>query len=97
MEKTDDLGWELTQANGLSLCIKAAGPSVLQENEISATCAQAPTQLVWAVNSGYIRPHSQTSGFFFCTPQFLHRIGSEMDLQSIMAQFFHQIGFKLNK
>jgi hypothetical protein len=40
MEKTDDLGWELTQANGLSLCIKAAGPSVLQENEISATCAQ---------------------------------------------------------
>ena len=68
MEKTDDLGWELTQANGLSLCIKAAGPSVLQENEISATCAQAPTQLVWAVNSGYIRPHSQTSGFFFVHP-----------------------------
>jgi hypothetical protein len=34
METTDDLAWELTQATGLSTCLKAAGPGVLQENEV---------------------------------------------------------------
>merc|ERR1719353_1771582 len=40
METTDDLAWELTQANGLSQCLKAAGPGVLMYNEVSTICTQ---------------------------------------------------------
>merc|ERR1719498_1945340 len=40
METTDDLAWELTQANGLSQCLKAAGPGILQDNEVSTICTQ---------------------------------------------------------
>jgi hypothetical protein len=40
METTDDLAWELTQATGLSECLKAAGPAILQDNEVSTICTQ---------------------------------------------------------
>merc|ERR1719313_3104893 len=40
METTDDLAWELTQANGLSQCLKAAGPNILQDAEVSTICTQ---------------------------------------------------------
>merc|ERR1719313_3022367 len=40
METTDDLAWELTQACGLSQCLKAADANVLQENEVSTICTQ---------------------------------------------------------
>merc|ERR1719316_440380 len=40
METTDDLAWELTQATGLSTCLKAAGPAILQDNEVSTVCTQ---------------------------------------------------------
>merc|ERR1719174_756141 len=40
METTDDLAWELTQATGLSQCLKAAGPAILQDNEVSTICTQ---------------------------------------------------------
>jgi hypothetical protein len=40
MESTDDLAWELTQATGLALCLKNAGPGILQDNEVSTICNQ---------------------------------------------------------
>merc|ERR1712118_393013 len=40
METTDDLAWELTQATGLSTCLKAAGPAILQDNEVSTICTR---------------------------------------------------------
>merc|ERR1719460_682742 len=40
METTDDLAWELTQANGLSQCLKAAGSGILQDTEVGTICTQ---------------------------------------------------------
>jgi hypothetical protein len=40
METTDDLAWELTQAVGLTSLLKAAGPGVLNQQEVKATADQ---------------------------------------------------------
>jgi hypothetical protein len=40
METTDDLAWELTQANGMATAFKAAGPGVLQDADITTVGTQ---------------------------------------------------------